>query len=107
MRTTLISDNTVAESKAKILRKMRANSFEVGDAVITCSGHLGIIESFSTIIDDGGWGNEARYYRVDILDTRGPSGQRGWSGPSFESQTGEWMTHALSAEEVLGEEYFL
>jgi hypothetical protein len=81
------------------------NRFEVGDLVCTCTGHAGVIISHSDIIDNLGYGPRRRYYRVRILDTDGPNGERAWLGPSYESQGGEYMTKLPSIEEILGEGY--
>lgn len=80
------------------------NRFEVGDLVCTCTGHAGMIDSFSTIIDKNGYGKQYRYYRVRILDDDDENLPRRarWA---FEHQGGEYMTKLPSVEEVLGEGY--
>lgn len=99
MRSTSAKRKANARAKRKKQRlgwRKKMNSFEVGDHVVTITGHAGVVESFSTIISKNGFGTQRRYYRVQILDS---------TTHAFESQDGKHMTRLPSLDDELGEDY--
>lgn len=103
MRSTSAKRKANARAKRKKQRigwRKKMNSFEVGDHVVTITGHAGVVESFATIISKNGFGTQRRYYHVRILDR--PSGQ---IHGEFESQDGKHMTRLPSLDDELGEDY--
>lgn len=93
---TLSQIEQQCKERAEAKAKAHANSFEVGDLVSTVSGHAGIVDWYSEIIDKNGYGERRRFYRVRVVDS---------DYVSFESQSGEFMTKLPLVEEVFGEGY--